>query len=228
MTKVLHPVLLLAFVHVGATEPLTQTQTQSFSISGASGSQTVTFNQFSSSLGELVGVQLDASGLLSGYFQVTNYTSFWSGTSTTISSVQADMKLNFGGAGAPATLVSNTLNDVSPITPVYISRGGSASFSVGSSQYLTLTDSDLTSFANWFTGDATRNLTISNHTTFTAYGGSWGANTTNEKLIGSATLTYFYNAPAGPPAVPESSTYGIALGSFALLGVFARRRLRTK
>lgn len=218
MSKFLTPALIAIAATASAVPSVIQTE--SYSILGNQGTQNLIFNQFDTSLGTLTGVYIETTGTLSGSFIISKS----GGGTATVTNSGDEMYLTFLNSGP--TLTSNSLSPIST-TPdsgstgtVFTSASSPVTFTIGASQVLTLSNTDLTNlWSTWFTGNGTRTVEVSQGAFVTTTGANINTDFSNVALNGSVTLTYYYTAP-----VPEPSTYGIALGALALAGAVIRRR----
>lgn len=225
MKHILTASILAAAAVASAIPSSTIVQSKTYSILGNSGTENLTFNQFNSALGTLTGVYVESTGTLTGSFLVSKS----GGGSVTVTSSSDEMYLTFAASGP--SLTSSKLTPIST-TPdsgatgtTFNAAASPVTFTVDSSQVLTLASTDLTAdWASWFTGNGTRTVEVSQGAGVTTSGANYTTDFANLALGGSVTLTYYYTAAP----VPEASTYGIALGGLALVGAVIRRRRSAK
>lgn len=216
--------LVVAATSSAATQSIVQTKT--FSVIGGSGTDTITFNQFDTTLGTLTGVFVQSTGTLSGSFTVTNGGA--PGSYVTVKDSASMMTLGFyDGPWLYSTALSPVSTSPTSNSTGYQVPKGTTTFTILGSQVLTLSSTDLTAdYSAWFSGvgAGTRDADIMQSFGTTLVGFSKSDNYSGVNLAGSVTLTYYYTSPA----VPEPSTYGIALGGLALVGAIVRRRKQAK
>ena len=145
---------LFSFAEAKAAGPLISiSQTNAFSVNPA---QTLTWNQFDSSLGTLTGITFEATSGLSGSFTVSNQGS----SSMTARRSTAENVFEFLGAGSPGVIFSDSYT---PVITTPVSNNPGTTISVGQSQVFTITagqsfslpSADFFSFASYFTGTGT-------------------------------------------------------------------------
>ena len=193
-------------------------QTNAFTVNPT---QTLTWNQFDSSLGTLTGITFEATSGLSGSFTVSNQGS----SSMTARRSTAENIFEFLGAGSPGVIFSDSYTPIitTPVsnnTGTVIAGGQSQVFTITAGQSFSLPSADFFSFASYFTGTGTVLSDASMSINITATGATFQVDSSAVNTDGSAILTYIYQ-------VPEPSS-----GSLILLGlgglVALRRARRTR
>ena len=197
---------LFSFAEAKAAGPLISiSQTNAFSVNPA---QTLTWNQFDSSLGTLTGITFEATSGLSGSFTVSNQGS----SSMTARRSTAENVFEFLGTGSPGVIFSDSYTPVittpvSNTTGTTIAAGQSQVFTITAGQSFSLPSADFFSFASYFTGTGTVLSDASMSINITATGATFQVDSNAAKTDGSAILTYIYQ-------VPEPSS-----GALLLLGL---------
>ena len=149
-------------------------QTNAFTVNPT---QTLTWNQFDSSLGTLTGITFEASSGLTGTFTVSNL-----GTgSMNARKSQAENIFQFLGSGSPGLVFSDTLTPIntSPVsnnTGTEIFAGQSQVFTITAGQSLSLPNTSLFSYANYFIGTGSVLSSASMAINITSTGASYTVN----------------------------------------------------
>lgn len=214
---------LLAAAAANAAPWLSETQKKNYDSSGSNDfSSTMTFDQFRSRVWlELKAIEVSLDGVLSGNFKVTNNKP--TGSIRTKNS-SSNVSVYFVDAAAPAAVDSTALAPVltNPVTNnsgSNVTGGTTVQFDLdaGQTQTIAVTNYDAAYFP-WFVGNGTFDMIVDEIFAVAVGGTNYTLDSAGLVSTGSVTLTYYY----GP--IPESSTYGIALGGLALAAVAVRRR----
>ena len=160
--------------------------------------QTLTWNQFDSSLGTLTGITFDVTAGISGSFTVTNFDTL-SGLQVT----DSNSRLRFlfsAGTGSPGSVFNEYINPI-PTSPLSDSVGssiaasGSQVFNISAgTQYVDLTRNFFSS-SQYFTGLGTVTSAVQQFLAVTSTGENYNLNSGLTKSDGTAVLTYIYQVP---------------------------------
>ena len=190
-------------------------QTNAFSVNPT---QTISWNQFDSSLGTLTGITFEASSGLTGSFTVINL----GGGNMSARNSSAENIFEFLGSGSPGFLFSQALSPIltsptSGSTGTSIPGGQTQVFTITAGQSISLSATGLFSYASFFTGTGSVQSAASMAINVTSTGASYTVNSDAAKTEGSAILTYIYQ-------VPEPSSGALLL--LGIGGLVALRRAR--
>jgi hypothetical protein len=229
MKSILSAVLAVLSAASGANAAIVF-QTQNYSNVGSTAAS-LTWNKFNLSLGTLTAITLEATGILSGSYSVTNDDG---DPANLTANTSGRIRLTLTGPGAPA-FINGSL--VSPISTSPASVSGT-SIVPTSTQVFTLLSgigvngsslsSNQTANSAYYSaiGGGTFDSLLSRLIVVGVSGADYSINTASALAGGTINLTYEYT-PAGPAAIPEPSTWAAA----ALLAggaAFARWRKRAK
>lgn len=209
---------LFPFTEAKAAAPLISiSQTNAFTVNPT---QTLTWNQFDSSLGTLTGITFDVTAGISGSFLVTNFD-----TASGLQVTDSNSRLRFlfsTGTGSPGSVFNDYINPI-PTSPLSDSVGspiaasGSQVFSISAgTQYVDLTRNFFSS-SQYFTGLGTVTSAVQQFLAITSTGENYNLNSGLTKSSGTAVLTYIYQ-------VPEPSSGVLLL--LGIGGLVALRRAR--
>lgn len=203
-------------------------QTQNYSNVGATAAS-LTWNKFDLNLGTLTAITLEATGILSGSFSVTNDDV---DPANLTANTSGRIRLTLTGPGAPVFINGSS---VSPISTSPASVSGT-SIDPTSTQVFTLLSgigvngssfsSNQTANSAYYSaiGGGTFGSSLSRLITVAVSGADYSIDTASTLAGGTINLTYEYT-PAGPAAIPEPGTWAAAA---VLVGgaAFARWRKR--
>ena len=213
---------LFSVADLKAVSPLIQTiiQTNTFTVNP---SQSLTWNQFDSSLGTLTGITFSVNAGISGSFTVFN--------SDTVSGLQVTdsnsrLRFAFGaGTGTPGNVFNEYIAPI-PTSPLSDSVGSpvaansSQLFTISAgTQYVDLMRDFFSSSQAYFTGLGTVSSVVQQFLAITSTGENYNLNSSLTKSSGTAVLTYTYQ-------VPEPSSGSLIL--LGLGGLVALRRMRRR
>lgn len=227
--KKLLTILAAATLAISSAQAAIIFQTQNYSNVGATAAP-LTWNKFDLNLGTLTAITLEATGILSGFYDVDNLDV--SDPATLSANTTGRIRLTFSGVGAP-TLINGSL--INPLSTSPASTSGQT-IAPSASQTFTLlsgvgvnestfSSNQLANAAYYSAlGAGTFNSSLSRLVSLSVSGTDFDTHTATVVAGGTINLTYEYT-PVGPAPIPEPGTWAAA----ALLAggaAFARWRKR--
>jgi len=231
-----HLTLSLAFVAVAWASPrqadaaiITQTQTQNFSLGSTSIS--LSWAQFDSNLGQLLGIEYEVEGTLGGFFTVSNGSAL-----ETVDVFDSNIRLRtiFQGVGAPGTVFGSLISPIitdpttGPFPGTTIAPASTVQFDVETNPTQLMVSNTVDfypAFESYFTGNGTVSQSLGQVFQVTLEGDTIGL-TSSLLTSGEATLRYIYDD--NPTVIPEPFTAaftGLLIGGGAIVGARRKRRL---